>query len=110
MARGEERFLIRALDNLLRNAVKFSKENSSIKIDVGSDNMEAYVKVEDHGPGIPTENLGSIFRLGYTTGGEGRGLYLARRIAAAHGGRIDVRSAPGSGATFTYRMPMAVEA
>lgn len=110
MVRGEERFLIRALDNLLRNAVKFSSENSSINVVVGSDSMDAYVKVEDHGPGIPSENLGSIFRLGYTTGGEGRGLYLARRIATAHGGRIDVRSTPGSGATFTYRMPMAVEA
>lgn len=110
MVRGEERFLVRALDNLIRNAVKFTKEKSAIRIVVGSDNMEAFVRVEDQGPGIPHENLGSIFRLGFTTGGEGRGLYMARRIAKAHGGRIAARSNPGSGAIFTFRIPMAVEA
>ena len=110
MVRGEERFLIRALENLIRNAVKFSRESSAIKVVLGSDNMEAYVRVEDFGPGIPQEHLGSIFRLGFTTGGEGRGLYLAKRIASAHGGRIAVKSSPGNGATFTFRMPMAVEA
>jgi len=110
MVRGEERYLVRALDNLLRNAVKFTKTNSEIEVLVGSENMEAFVRVKDGGPGIPPENLGKIFQLGFTTGGTGRGLYLARRIAIAHHGRIEVKNNPGSGACFVFRLPMALEA
>ncbi len=106
---GEERFLVRALDNILRNAVKFSRKGKEIKVSVGEANFEAFVRVEDSGPGIPPENLGKIFQLGFTTGGTGRGLYLARRIAAAHGGRIDVKSKVGNGATFTFWLPTVTE-
>ena len=107
---GEERFLVRALDNILRNAVKFSRKGKEIKVSIGEANFEAFVRVEDSGPGIPPENLGKIFQLGFTTGGTGRGLYLARRIAAAHGGRIDVKSKVGNGATFTLWLPLLTEA
>jgi signal transduction histidine kinase len=107
--RGEESFLVRALDNVLRNAVKFSHKGSQIKVSVGATNCEAFVRVEDTGPGIPPENLGKIFQLGFTTGGTGRGLYLARRIALAHKGFIEVKSSPGSGACFTLRLPLSSE-
>ncbi len=107
--KGEERFLVRAFDNILRNAVKFSKEGSEIRVTVDSDATEALVRVEDDGPGIPIENLGKIFQLGFTTGGSGRGLYLARRIVSAHKGRISVRSRPGHGAAFTVRVPAITE-
>ncbi|HMK36323.1 MAG TPA: PAS domain-containing sensor histidine kinase [Desulfomonilaceae bacterium] len=106
---GEERFLLRALDNLVRNAVKFSDRGSKIWICIGSEDGEAFVRVEDSGPGIPRENIGKIFQLGFTTGGTGRGLYLARRIAVAHSGRIEVKSSPGSGSRFTFRMPLSNE-
>jgi signal transduction histidine kinase len=107
---GEERFLVRALDNILRNAVKFSRKGKEIKVSIGEANFEAFVRVEDSGPGIPPENLGKIFQLGFTTDGTGRGLYLARRIAAAHGGRIDVKSKVGNWATFTLWLPLLTEA
>jgi signal transduction histidine kinase len=107
--RGEEPFLIRALDNVVRNAVKFSHKGSQISISVGTRNCDAFVRVEDSGPGIPPENLGKIFQLGFTTGGSGRGLYLARRIALAHKGCIDVKSNAGSGACFTLRLPLSSE-
>ncbi|MDQ7783343.1 MAG: HAMP domain-containing sensor histidine kinase [Desulfomonilaceae bacterium] len=110
MVRGEERYLIRAVDNLIRNAVKFTDADSEIEVVVGSEHMEAFIQVNDKGPGIPTENLGKIFQLGFTTGGTGRGLYLARRIAVAHHGRIDVKNSPGTGACFVFRVPMALEA
>jgi signal transduction histidine kinase len=106
---GEERFLVRALDNILRNAVKFSPKGKEIEVSIGAANFEAFVRVKDTGPGIPPENLGKIFKLGFTTGGTGRGLYLARRIASAHGGRIDVKSRPGSGSTFTFWLPLLRE-
>jgi signal transduction histidine kinase len=107
--KGEERFLVRAFDNIVRNAVKFSKAGSEIRVVVDSDATEALVRVEDDGPGIAGENLGKIFQLGFTTGGSGRGLYLARRIVAAHGGRISVKSRPGHGASFTLRLPVVME-
>ena len=107
--RGEERFLIRALDNIIRNAVKFCYTGSEIKVSIGSKKLGLFVCVEDSGPGIPHEDIEKIFQLGFTTGGTGRGLYLARRIAAAHGGRIEVRSEPGKGASFSLRLPLLTE-
>ncbi len=108
--RGEERFLVRALDNIIRNAVKFTAKGTQVKVSLRGNDREAFVTVEDSGPGISGENLGKIFQLGFTTGGSGRGLYLARRIAAAHGGRIEVKSSPGHGALFTFRLPATTEA
>lgn len=107
--RGEERFLVRALDNIVRNAVKFSEKGGEITISTRSEKLEAFVRVEDHGPGISPENLGKVFQLGFTTGGTGRGLYLAKRIASAHNGRIEVKSKLGSGSCFTFRLPLVLE-
>lgn len=109
IVQGEERFLVRALDNIIRNAVKFSGEDATIAVMLGVEGREAFVSVKDSGPGIPAENLGKIFQLGFTTGGTGRGLYLARRIASAHHGRLDVKSRSGEGACFTLRLPNASE-
>jgi signal transduction histidine kinase len=109
MVRGEERYLVRLLDNIIRNALKFSCKGSKIEVKVGSAGFEAFVAVQDAGPGIPPENLGRIFQLGFTTGGSGRGLYLARRIAEAHQGRIDVKSRAGQGACFTVMLPLVTE-
>jgi len=106
---GEESFLVRALDNIIRNAVKFSKKGGHIRVSLGHEGFEAFVRVEDNGPGIPLENLGKIFQLGFTTGGTGRGLYLARRIALAHNGRIEVKSSGARGACFTLRLPVLTE-
>ena len=106
---GEERFLSRALDNIIRNAIKFCQRGGEIRILMDASDGEASVRVEDTGPGIARENLGKIFELGFTTGGSGRGLYMAKRIAVAHGGDIDVRSEQGRGACFTLRLPAAAE-
>jgi signal transduction histidine kinase len=106
---GEERFLVRAIDNIIRNALKFSPEKAEIKIALSDDNHFASVKILDAGPGIPPENIGKVFQLGFTTNGSGRGLYLARRIALAHGGRIEVKSKLGEGACFTIRLPLSSE-
>jgi len=108
--RGEESFLKKALDNLIRNAIKFCDKGSEIEVSLGTEeNGQAFIAVEDNGPGIPRENLGKIFQLGFTTNGAGRGLYLAQRIAHAHGGKIDVKNRPGQGACFTLRLSHATE-
>ncbi len=107
---GEERFLVRALDNLLRNAVRHSDAGSEITVFMGADGPEGFVRVQDRGPGIPAAHLGKIFQLGFTTGGTGRGLYLARKIVVAHRGRIEVKNRNGGGASFTIYIPLSREA
>lgn len=70
---------------------------------------EARIEVEDTGPGIDSRRHESIFRPYLTDkpGGTGLGLALSRRIAEAHGGRLEVDSAPGRGSRFTLRLPLA---
>ncbi|MEJ2719117.1 MAG: HAMP domain-containing sensor histidine kinase [Deltaproteobacteria bacterium] len=109
MVAGEERFLMKALDNVIRNAVKFCDTGARITVTVDGDGSEAVVRIKDTGPGIPKEDLGKIFQLGFTTGGTGRGLYLARRIVTAHGGGIEVQSQPDQGSCFTFRLPRVME-
>jgi signal transduction histidine kinase len=106
---GEERFLKRAVDNLIRNAVKFCDHGGKVEIRLEISTKDAICTVEDDGPGIPPAHLGKIFQLGFTTGGSGRGLYLARKIAKAHGGRLEVRSSVGNGACFTLTLPRMLE-
>jgi signal transduction histidine kinase len=102
---GEERFLKRALDNVVRNAVKFSHPDTQITITLHKSASEATIQVADEGPGVAPEHLSEIFQLGFTTGGSGRGLYIAKRIAEAHGGRIEASSTLGRGAVFTLHLP-----
>ena len=72
------------------------------------------VSVRDHGPGIPPESqclifekFGRVSQDGGSKPGAGLGLFIARSIAEAHGGTLDVDSNPGAGATFTVRLPLA---
>ncbi len=102
---GEERFLQTAIDNVIRNAIKFSPENSQAQIRLGIIDNWVHIKIQDSGPGIPKENLRRIFNLGFTTNGAGRGLYMAKRIVSAHGGAIDVHSEPGKGCLFCLKLP-----
>jgi signal transduction histidine kinase len=72
------------------------------------------VDVVDEGPGIPPDVLPFVFDRFYTSrrgreGGLGLGLYLAKRIAALHGGELAAESEPGRGARFTLRLPAAAD-
>ena len=67
--------------------------------------------VQDSGPGIPDGELPRVFERGFQgerkrRKGLGLGLYIARGIVLAHGGHISAESAPGSGATFTFTLPI----
>jgi signal transduction histidine kinase len=106
---GEERFLIRAIDNIIRNAIKFCQKEDEIRVTISTQKQAAVIKITDTGPGISKENMGRIFQLGFTTNGTGRGLYITRRIIGAHKGKIDVKSKLGAGACFTLRMPLVRE-
>jgi signal transduction histidine kinase len=100
-----------AVSSLLSNALKFGSRQP-VEVRVASDGKVARLVVEDRGIGIPTEQLERIFeRFGRAVssrsyGGLGLGLYLARRAAEAHGGRVWAEQRPGGGARFILELPL----
>jgi two-component system NtrC family sensor kinase len=111
--RGE---IEQVLSNLLANAEQAMYEaHGRGRLTVALHNGDAMVDVAvaDDGPGISRENLARLFEPFFTTkpvgSGTGLGLSIARRIARDHGGDLLVESAPGKGATFTLRLPLATE-
>jgi signal transduction histidine kinase len=99
--------LKQALLNLLSNAAEVSPEGSRIEVAVSPHGPGAEVTVRDHGPGVPQAERRRIFepfRSG-RAGGTGLGLTIVDRVAAAHGGSVEVEDAPGGGALFRLRLP-----
>ena len=96
--------------NLLANAAQaVDGPSGHIRVACGADGRGARVAVADDGPGIAPSDLPRLFEPFYTTKREGTGLGLAtvQRIVDAHGGTVEVESAPGRGAAFTVRLPAA---
>jgi signal transduction histidine kinase len=114
---GDERRLTQVLLNLVSNAVKFT-DAGEVTVKVAAADGSFLVSVRDTGPGIRPDDQVRIFEEfqqadASTTkkkGGTGLGLSIARHIVEMHGGRIWVESAIGRGATFTFTVPMRVEA
>jgi two-component system sensor histidine kinase BaeS len=113
MVSGSALHLRRVLLNLTENAIKYSPPGSTVAVSVRLENGEAVAAVRDQGCGISPADLPFIFQPFYradpararATGGSGLGLTIADQVTRAHGGRLDVSSASGSGATFTVRLP-----
>jgi signal transduction histidine kinase len=109
--RGDRERLRQVLRNLLENAVKYSPAGEAVDVRARAEDGRVLVTVEDSGPGIPAEQHGLIFErfgranVGLGKPGTGLGLFIARSIAEAHGGRLSVASTPGQGATFTLELP-----
>jgi signal transduction histidine kinase len=99
--------LRQALDNLVRNAIDASPPPSIVTVTASSREREHRIAVTDHGPGIPPEILPRVFDLYFTTKREGTGvgLAIAQQIVVAHGGTIEVTTAPGAGTTMTVVLP-----
>ena len=100
-----------AVLNLLENAAKYSGTSREIHLRLAVRDDDAVIEVRDHGIGIPAEDLPHIgeqffrSRLSSSIGGYGLGLYLVHHAMTAHGGRVDIASAPGEGSTFTLVLP-----
>jgi signal transduction histidine kinase len=111
--RGDRDRLRQLLVNLLSNAAKYTIAGDEIEVRAAADNGLVVVSVADHGPGIAPEQQRLIFEKfgrvnsgGRSKPGAGLGLFIARSIAEAHGGSLEVHSEPGGGATFTFRLPI----
>jgi signal transduction histidine kinase len=114
LVRGDGARLRQVVGNLLDNAVKYSPAGSVVSVAVEAEGDSVLLTVTDQGQGIPPEHHALIFekfgrtKIGGAKPGTGLGLFIARSIAEAHGGTLEVGSEPGAGAVFDLRLPVAV--
>ena len=109
--------LEQAVLNLLHNAMKYSGDSREIQLKLRRNRNMAQVDVIDHGIGIVEENksqiFGKFFRVpgieNQRIPGTGLGLTIVAHIAESHGGRVEVKSQPGEGSTFSLILPMEAE-
>jgi signal transduction histidine kinase len=105
--------IARSLLNLVNNALKYSRDNKYLGVNLYRDNGSVKLEVIDHGIGIPRAEQHKIFEKFYRVGdplvhntkGSGLGLSLVRHIVQAHGGMVSVESTPGEGSKFTIALP-----
>ncbi|BDG09964.1 GAF domain-containing sensor histidine kinase [Anaeromyxobacter paludicola] len=110
-ARADPRHLERILMNLVNNALENSPEGSPVEVGAAQAGREVLLSVRDRGAGIPAAELPGLFQR-YVRGqgarrkqGLGLGLFIARLLSEAQGGRIEVESAEGEGSTFRVALP-----
>lgn len=110
---ADESQLRQALLNLVRNAKEAMEGGGRLRVEVGrAGDGHVRLLLADSGPGIPPENLASIFEPFFSTKtkGTGLGLALVQQIVSEHGGRIEVDCPPGGGTRFTIVLPVAAPA
>lgn len=117
--RGNASLLHSAVENVVRNAVRYTQEHTSVEIELGSDaganGREAVLKVSDCGPGVPPDALEKLFQpfyriddaRGRLTGGVGLGLAITERAVRFHHGRVLARNRAEGGLQIEIRLPMA---
>jgi len=119
---GDRDELIRALENLVENALKYGAAGKRVDITVSRGQTragmpEGRVAVRDYGPGIAPEHLPRLterfYRVDVTDsraqGGTGLGLALVKHVLNRHGGRLTIESTLGAGATFTMHLPLRTD-
>ena len=116
MIGGDERKVKQALLNLLSNALKFTPEGGRIDVGARLHDDVAEVSVADTGIGIAPSDQDAVFEEFRQVGaadkkaeGTGLGLALSRKFIELHGGRIWVKSEPGTGSTFTFTLPLTID-
>jgi signal transduction histidine kinase len=109
--RGDRERLKQVVQNLVDNAVKYSSAGGRVHVSAIADDGSVLIDVADEGPGIPPEDRQLIFeKFGRSGGGAakpgtGLGLFIARSIAEAHGGSLEVESARARGSVFRLELP-----
>lgn len=112
---GSDILLYRLFFNLIENAIKYNRENGSVRVNVSKEQNFAIINICDTGNGIPKEYLESIFQPFFRVdksrsralGGVGLGLALVREIVLLHGGNVCVTASGTAGSTFEIRLPIA---
>jgi signal transduction histidine kinase len=116
--RGIEPLLHSAIENVVRNAVRYTAPDTSVQVSLSRVEIEgkplAIVKVRDFGPGVPEESLQALFKPFYRvatgrdreSGGVGLGLAIAQRALRVHGATIEARNAKGGGLEVEIRLPL----
>jgi two-component system OmpR family sensor kinase len=120
VVQGDDARLRQVLGNLLQNAYRHTPPDTPVHVRVEETGNEAIIEVRDEGPGIPPDIAAHVFERFYRSdpsrvrgkdgGGAGLGLAIVAAIAEAHGGRAEVDTAPGRGATFRVRLPRTIPA
>lgn len=113
--RGDQTLLMRALCNLIDNAIKYSPAGTRVDCAIEAEAGFWRVSIRDQGQGIAAQDLPRLFepfsRVGAESrgdvGGAGLGLAFVRTVAARHQGSVEVSSEPGAGSVFTLRLPAA---
>ena len=102
-----------AVGNMLSNAIKYTPSGGAISVEAGAGNEAVWIRVGDSGPGIAQDEQARVFEPLYrgqrdrpTPEGMGLGLTIARDLVNAHGGRLELDSAPGFGSRFTIWLPL----
>ena len=109
--RGHDELLQRAIENVVRNALRHSPPGNTISISLQKQEAEALICVEDRGPGLPEAALGLIFepfvRFGDHSGNDGHGLGLAitRQVMTLHHGTVSAHNREGGGLSVRLRLP-----
>jgi two-component system, OmpR family, sensor histidine kinase CpxA len=116
--RGNDSLLHSAVENVVRNAIRYTQEGTSVEIGLTSEKRgngaEAVLRVSDSGPGVPDNALGKLFepfyRLddarGRQTGGVGLGLAITERAVRFHGGKVSAFNRPEGGLIVEIRLPL----
>ncbi|HLH06198.1 MAG TPA: ATP-binding protein [Terriglobales bacterium] len=114
--RGNKDLLASAIENVVRNAVYYTRGSQPISVSLTEDIDHAILSVRDHGPGVPPASLPLLFRPFYrvddsrvsSTGGTGLGLAIAERAVSLHGGSISATNQESGGLSVQIRIPRAV--
>jgi two-component system sensor histidine kinase CpxA len=111
---GDRELLFRAVENVLRNAVRFSPNGTLVEVTAERAGDQAVIRIRDHGPGVPQEALARIFEPFFCvaqardreSGGYGIGLAITARVAALHGGSVRAENAAPSGLALEITLPL----
>ncbi|CAM4196279.1 CHASE2 domain-containing protein [Bordetella muralis] len=114
LAYGDSTLILRALSNLIDNALKYSADNSTIHVRLSPDADTWAIDIQDTGPGIAVEDQARLFEPFFrtktvqdsTTEGSGLGLAFVHAVAQRHGGSVTLKSELGVGSRFTFRLPV----
>jgi len=115
MMAGSREMVRRALENVVRNAVRYTAEETAVEVTLEESSGHAVIRVRDYGPGVPEEVLQHIFRPFYRiaeardrqSGGAGIGLAITERAVLLHSGEVKASNASDGGLVVEFRLPLA---